>query len=92
MPSRSADTLFQLIHSLQKAEKRAFKLYARRHSSNEDLKMIQLFDAIDKMPEYDDAVLLKRFPTVKKSSWLIARFISTNKFYPAFACWKATNT
>ena len=55
MPSRSADTLFQLIHSLQKAEKRAFKLYAKRHSANEDLKMIQMFDVIDKMPEYDDA-------------------------------------
>ena len=66
MPSRSADTLFQLIHSLQKAEKRAFKLYARRHSSNEDLKMIQLFDAVDKMPDYDDAALAKRFPDVKK--------------------------
>lgn len=66
MPSRSADTLFQLIHSLQKAEKRAFKLYATRHSSNEDLKMIQMFDAIDKMPEYDDAVLLKKLQFTKK--------------------------
>lgn len=66
MPSRSADTLFQLIHSLQKAEKRAFKLYATRHSANEDLKMIQLFDAIDKMPEYDDAALLKKLQFTKK--------------------------
>ena len=66
MPSRSADTLFQLIHSLQKAEKRAFKLYAKRHSSNEDLKMIQMFDVIDKMPEYDDAVLLKKLEFTKK--------------------------
>src|SRR4051812_6715591 len=66
MPSRSADTLFQLIHSLQKAEKRAFKLYARRNSSNEDLKVIQLFDAIDKLSEYDDAVLLKKLQFTKK--------------------------
>jgi len=66
MPSRSADTLFQLIHSLQKAEKRAFKLYAKRHSANEDLKMIQMFDVIDKMPEYDDAVLLKKLEFTKK--------------------------
>lgn len=66
MPSRSADTLFQLIHSLQKAEKRAFKLYATRNSSNEDLKIIQLFDAIDKMNEYDDAALLKKLQFTKK--------------------------
>ncbi|HYO23287.1 MAG TPA: hypothetical protein VER36_12845, partial [Flavisolibacter sp.] len=66
MPSRSADTLFQLIHSLQKAEKRAFKLYATRNTSNEDLKIIQLFDAIDKMSEYDDAALLKKLQFTKK--------------------------
>jgi hypothetical protein len=66
MPSRSADTLFQLIHSLQKGEKRAFKLYAKRNSSNEDLKIIQLFDAIDKISDYDDAVLLKKLQFTKK--------------------------
>ena len=66
MPSRGADTLFQLIHSLQKAEKRAFKLYATRNSSNEDLKIIQLFDAIDKMNEYDETALLKKLQFTKK--------------------------
>ena len=66
MPSRSADTLFQLIHSLQKAEKRAFKLYAKRNGATEDLKMIQMFDAIDKMPEYNEALLLKKMPGTKK--------------------------
>jgi hypothetical protein len=66
MPNRSADSLFQLIHSLQKGEKRNFKLYVKRNSSNEDLKMIHLFDAIDKMSEYDETVLLKRIPSIKK--------------------------
>jgi tetratricopeptide (TPR) repeat protein len=66
MPNRSTDTLFQLIHSLQKAEKRAFKLYIKRNSSNEDLKIIHLFDALDKMSEYDEASLLKRLPSIKK--------------------------
>jgi hypothetical protein len=66
MPNRSADALFQLIRSLQKGEKRNFKLYIKRNSSNEDLKMIQLFDALDKMSEYDEAVLLKKIPSVKK--------------------------
>jgi phospholipid N-methyltransferase len=66
MPSRGADTLFQLIHSMEKAEKRAFKLYATRNSSNEDLKIIQLFDAIDKMNEYDETALLKKLQFTKK--------------------------
>lgn len=66
MPSRGADTLFQLIHSLQKAEKRAFKLYATRNSANEDLKIIQLFDAIDKMNEYDETALLQKLRFTKK--------------------------
>ena len=51
MPNRSTDTLFQLIKSLEKSEKRNFKLYVKRNSSAEDLKMTQLFDAIDKMDE-----------------------------------------
>src|SRR5215216_3395060 len=66
MPNRSAEPLFQLIKSLQKSEKRNFKLYIKRNSSNEDLKIIQLFDALDKMNNYDEAVLLKKLPSVKK--------------------------
>lgn len=66
MPSRAADTIFQLIHSLEKAEKRAFKLYVKRNGATEDLKMIQMFDAIDKMTEYDDAQLLNIIPGTKK--------------------------
>ena len=67
MPNRSADTVFQLIQSLQKSEKRNFKLYIKRNSSNEDLKIVQLFDALDKLPEYDEELLLKRLPAIKKN-------------------------
>jgi hypothetical protein len=66
MPNRSADPLFQLIKSLQKAEKRNFKLYIQRNSANKDLKIIQLFDALDKLGEYDEAVLLRKIPSIKK--------------------------
>ena len=60
MANRSTDILFQLIKSLEKSEKRHFKLYIKRSSGNEDLKIIQLFDAMDKMQEYDEKVLLKK--------------------------------
>lgn len=66
MPNRSAEPIFQLVKSLKKSEKRNFKLYIKRNSSNEDLKIIQLFDALDKMSNYDENVLLKKIPAIKK--------------------------
>ena len=65
-PNRFSDTLFQLIKSLEKAEKRHFKLFVKRSSANEDLKIIELFDAIDKMQVFDEIVLLKKLSTIKK--------------------------
>jgi hypothetical protein len=66
MPNRQTDILFQLIHALEKSEKRNFKLYIQRNSGNKDLKIIELFDAIDKLQEYDEAVLLKKLSSIKK--------------------------
>jgi hypothetical protein len=54
-----SDTLFQLIHSLEKSEKRHFKLYIKRSSAKEDLKIIRLFDALDRQTEYDEKQLFK---------------------------------
>jgi len=66
MPNRFTDTLFQLIHSLEKSEKRHFKLYIKRSSAKEDLKIVQLFDALDKLQDYDERVLLKKLPGTEK--------------------------
>ncbi|MDP4128881.1 MAG: hypothetical protein Q8918_08690 [Bacteroidota bacterium] len=60
MPNRSSDTLFQLVKSLKKSEKRNFKLYVGRSSSAENLKITLLFDALDKMEIYDEVQLLKK--------------------------------
>src|SRR3954469_13602874 len=59
MPNRSTDELFQLIKSLETSEKRLFKLHIKRSTGSIDLKMIQLFDALDKMNEYDEKTLLE---------------------------------
>jgi len=66
MPNRPTDILYQLIHSLEKSEKRNFKLYIKRSSGNEDLKIIKLFDAIDKMEPYDEHGLLRKLKDVTK--------------------------
>lgn len=66
MSNRSPDILFQLIKSLEKAEKRHFKLYIKRSSANEDLKIIRLFDALDRQEIYDEKSLLKKLPGTEK--------------------------
>ncbi len=67
MFNRTNDALFQLIKSLEKSEKRNFKLFVKRNSGSDELKSIQLFDALDKMNDYNEAVLLKKNPSITKS-------------------------
>ena len=66
MPNRSTDALFQLIKSLEKSEKRNFKLYVKRNSSSDNLKTIQLFDALDKMNDYDERLMLQKNKSISK--------------------------
>ncbi|MBC7867470.1 MAG: hypothetical protein H7X88_08040, partial [Gloeobacteraceae cyanobacterium ES-bin-316] len=67
MFNRPNDALFQLVKSLEKSEKRNFKLFVKRNSGSDQLKSIQLFDALDKMGEYNEALLLKRNSSISKS-------------------------
>ena len=66
MPNRSGDFLFQLIKSMEKSEKRNFKLFVKRNYSGGNLKIIQLFDAMDRLKEYDEKQLLKRNKSISK--------------------------
>jgi len=66
MSNRNTDTLFQLIKSLGKSEKRNFKLYINRNGQSEDLKIVQLFDGLEKMDDYDETLLLKKNEGIKK--------------------------
>ena len=66
MPNLSTDALFILVKSLEKGEKRNFKLYAARNSASADLKIVQLFDALDKMKDYDEEELLRKNESIQK--------------------------
>ena len=66
MSNRGTDILFQLIKSLEKGEKRHFKLYIKRNSGKADLKIVRLFDAMDKLSDYDDKLLLKKLSGITK--------------------------
>ena len=67
MPNAVKDQLWRLVRSLTKAEKRNFKLYARRSDANANAKFVQLFDAMDRLEEPDDQVLLNRLPIISSS-------------------------
>jgi tetratricopeptide (TPR) repeat protein len=60
------DHLFQLINTLTKAEKRNFRLYVTRNQDSEDLKFIRLFDVLDKSKDYDESIIFKKVPEIKK--------------------------
>lgn len=66
MPNRNTDELFQLVHALNKSEKRLFKLHVKRMAGSDDLKMLALFDALDGMAEYDEEKLLRKNPSIQK--------------------------
>jgi len=66
MANNIPDNLFNLISSLEKSEKRHFKLYIKRSSTKEDLKIIRLFDALDKLQDYDEKLLLKKLEGITK--------------------------
>jgi hypothetical protein len=59
MPSINQDSLFILIKSLSKSEKRQFKLYAKRLEVNNEAKFMHLFDILDKMPDYEEKAIVK---------------------------------
>lgn len=67
MSNRFSDTLFHLVHSLEKSEKRHFKLYIKRSSANEELKIVQLFDVLDKIQDYDETMVLKKMKGITKT-------------------------
>lgn len=59
MAKGQKDTLFALVKSMTKSEKRQFKLYVGRLGVNEDSKFLNLFNILDKAPVYDEAAILK---------------------------------
>ena len=60
MTREQKDNLFVLVKSLSKSEKRQFKLYVGRLGVNEDSKFLTLFNILDKLSVYDEAIILKK--------------------------------
>jgi len=56
-----SDDLFQLIKSLEKQEKRYFKLFLSRSGERSSKNMVLLFDALDKQEVYDESLIKEKF-------------------------------
>ena len=61
MSNKASNHLHELIHSLNKSEKRYFKVFSSRHTIGEENAYIKLFDYLDKMDEYDEEVVFCHF-------------------------------
>jgi hypothetical protein len=61
MSNTASDKLHRLIKSLAKPEKRYFKIYTSRHILGDSNNYQLLFDAIDKMEDYDEEIIKKKF-------------------------------
>ena len=59
MTKDQKDNLFALVKSLNKSEKRQFKLYVGRLGVNADSKFFNLFTVLDKLRLYDEVSILK---------------------------------
>jgi hypothetical protein len=66
MPKQKTDDLIQLIKSLTRAEKRHFRLFVRRNQASDNILFLQLFDFLDKYKDYDEQLILKKLPAIKK--------------------------
>jgi hypothetical protein len=66
MPKPQTDALLQLMSSMTKSEKRHFRIFVNRNQTTEDALFMRLFDELEKMKSYEEDVILKKIPNIKK--------------------------
>lgn len=78
MSNKGSDQLYKLIRSLTKPEKRHFKIFASRHTLGEQNVYVKLFDEMERMKEYNEAELLKKY---RKEAFVNNFSITKNRLY-----------
>lgn len=61
MSNKVSSTLYDLIKSLTKSEKRYFKVASSKHIIGEENKYMMLFDYLDSLDEYDESEIMDYF-------------------------------
>ena len=67
MPKVSTEHLLEVIRSLTKAEKRNFRIHSERNNKGSALLFVQVYDFLERFDRYDEKLLLKKVPNLKKS-------------------------
>ncbi len=68
MPKQKTDDLLKLVASLNRAEKRHFRLFVKRNQqADAEILFLQLFNILERTGEYDEEYLLKRINGIKKT-------------------------
>ncbi|WP_236977908.1 hypothetical protein [Membranihabitans maritimus] len=67
MPISNSEQLFSLVKSMNKSEKRSFKLFAQRSHNKGVSKFIQLYDILDNLEHYDEQVIMNKAKGIGKS-------------------------
>lgn len=65
----NSSQLYLLVRSLTKAEKRNFRLYAKRNFGEKDVKFLLLFDLLDKQETYDYDKIRAKFAKTSNSAF-----------------------
>lgn len=74
----ASEQLFLLIKSLNPEEKRQFKLFSSKYQRQKGNNYVRLFDAIDKMAQYDEDVLRQKF---RKEKFVKQLHVTKNYLY-----------
>lgn len=61
MSKTASDSLFRLIKSMTKSEKRYFKIYLQRNTGSNETNYAILFDAVEIQKEYNESKMLRKF-------------------------------
>lgn len=64
-----SDVLFQLIKSMRTSEKRYFKTQNQRGTRDEELKFMKLFEALDKLDNFEEEKLLSKNNWIKPTQF-----------------------
>ncbi len=74
---KNYNTVFQLVKSMSMSEKRQFKLYSNRHVIQKEKQYVILFDALDRLHEFDEELLIEQLA----ETGISIRFIKASIHY-----------
>jgi len=89
MPIAQTDQVFNLVKSLNKSEKRSFKLYLKRVQKDGKPLFVTLFEQLDQMKVFDERLLKKRMGEFKPSQFAN---LKRNLYYHILTCLKLLAT